>query len=263
MPHPADEHLDANHPALILIERHALFRTCILKLLRNELTELDIIEMASVDQATSARRRTVRLVALSTGDKVLTDPNVQRDITLLKVTFPDVPIVILSERYDAATITAAIHCGASLLPTSVSIEIAIAGLRLLLTDSVYFLQQRGQGLTGQPNGHAILSMPAKLCYSGESDGSPPKGGRNGPMNGDMGSSEMGGDITPREEQVLAKLLIGMPNKIIATQLHLSENTVKMHIQHICRKLRARNRTEAAFLWHKRRSGPSKDSPLPD
>jgi DNA-binding NarL/FixJ family response regulator len=48
--------------------------------------------------------------------------------------------------------------------------------------------------------------------------------------------------------VLAELEQGLPNKLIAAKLNLSENTVKMHIQHIMRKFSARNRTEAVMRW---------------
>jgi DNA-binding NarL/FixJ family response regulator len=54
------------------------------------------------------------------------------------------------------------------------------------------------------------------------------------------------DLTPREQHVLAALKLGLPNKLIAIRLNLSENTVKMHIQHIMRKCSARNRTEAVL-----------------
>ena len=62
------------------------------------------------------------------------------------------------------------------------------------------------------------------------------------------------DFTPREQQVLAELEHGLPNKLIAAKLNLSENTVKMHIQHIMRKCSARNRTEAVLRWSGRLSG---------
>jgi DNA-binding NarL/FixJ family response regulator len=54
------------------------------------------------------------------------------------------------------------------------------------------------------------------------------------------------DLTPREQHVLAGLELGLPNKLIAARLSLSENTVKMHIQHIMRKCSAHNRTEAVL-----------------
>jgi DNA-binding NarL/FixJ family response regulator len=54
-------------------------------------------------------------------------------------------------------------------------------------------------------------------------------------------------FTTREADVLALLQKGHSNKWIADHLKLSENTVKVHIQHIMRKLHATNRTEAVIL----------------
>jgi DNA-binding NarL/FixJ family response regulator len=62
------------------------------------------------------------------------------------------------------------------------------------------------------------------------------------------------DLTPREQHVLEALQLGLPNKLIAARLKLSENTVKMHIQRIMRKCSARNRTEAVLRWSRRTNG---------
>jgi DNA-binding NarL/FixJ family response regulator len=51
------------------------------------------------------------------------------------------------------------------------------------------------------------------------------------------------DFTPREADVLAELQCGCSNKVIAGKLNLSGHTVKMHLQHIMRKLQVQNRTE--------------------
>ena len=40
---------------------------------------------------------------------------------------------------------------------------------------------------------------------------------------------------------------GRPNKVIAYELNMRESTVKVHIRHIMRKLKATNRTQVAFL----------------
>lgn len=52
-------------------------------------------------------------------------------------------------------------------------------------------------------------------------------------------------LTSREEQVLALIAEGMTNQEIATQLVVSENTIKYHIQNIYSKLNVTNRTGAA------------------
>jgi DNA-binding NarL/FixJ family response regulator len=53
-------------------------------------------------------------------------------------------------------------------------------------------------------------------------------------------------LTARERQVLERLQLGSPNKLIARQLNLRESTVKVHIRRILRKLGAVNRTQAAL-----------------
>lgn len=56
------------------------------------------------------------------------------------------------------------------------------------------------------------------------------------------------DLTERERQVLGLVARGRQNKLIATDLNLSEHTVKIHIHNVIRKLRVHNRTEAAALY---------------
>ena len=45
---------------------------------------------------------------------------------------------------------------------------------------------------------------------------------------------------------------GFANKQIADRLNMSENTVKVHLQHIMKKLNVRNRTQIAMLARTRR-----------
>lgn len=57
-------------------------------------------------------------------------------------------------------------------------------------------------------------------------------------------------LTPRQLQVLALLMQGQPNKLIARAMGLTEGTVKLHIAAILRALQARNRTEAVVVARK-------------
>ena len=65
-------------------------------------------------------------------------------------------------------------------------------------------------------------------------------------DGDMGRlREL---LTRRELDVLRLMARGDSNKAIATELVVSEGTVKFHVKNILRKLRAANRVEAASRY---------------
>jgi DNA-binding NarL/FixJ family response regulator len=51
-------------------------------------------------------------------------------------------------------------------------------------------------------------------------------------------------LTPREREILAMLAEGLPNKLIAARLGISDHTVKTHLEAIFDKLDASNRAEA-------------------
>lgn len=54
-------------------------------------------------------------------------------------------------------------------------------------------------------------------------------------------------LTPREREVLIRVARGLTNNQIAADLYMSVHTVKLHVQHIFRKLNLPNRTEAAVF----------------
>jgi DNA-binding NarL/FixJ family response regulator len=54
-------------------------------------------------------------------------------------------------------------------------------------------------------------------------------------------------LTPREREVLALIGRGMPNKLIARELSISEKTVKTHVSSILAKLGLTDRTQAALF----------------
>ncbi len=52
-------------------------------------------------------------------------------------------------------------------------------------------------------------------------------------------------LTPRELDVLRLIVDGLTNRQIASRLHLSEDTVKKHVQSVIAKLQVSDRTQAA------------------
>jgi two-component system, NarL family, nitrate/nitrite response regulator NarL len=54
-------------------------------------------------------------------------------------------------------------------------------------------------------------------------------------------------LSERERQVLRGLMNARSNKEIARELDLQEVTIKLHVKTLCKKLDARNRTDAAMI----------------
>ena len=55
-------------------------------------------------------------------------------------------------------------------------------------------------------------------------------------------------LTRREREVVALMAAGATNAEIADRLVISQDTVKSHVKHVLRKLRASNRAEAVSRY---------------
>jgi two-component system, NarL family, nitrate/nitrite response regulator NarL len=64
---------------------------------------------------------------------------------------------------------------------------------------------------------------------------------------EVGSRSISGRLTPRERDILRLLREGLPNKVIASRLDVSEVTVKSHLGNVFRKLNVQNRLQAMRL----------------
>ncbi len=63
----------------------------------------------------------------------------------------------------------------------------------------------------------------------------------------MAETERGDELSQREIEVLHLLVAGASNRIIATRLNLSENTIKTHLSRIFAKLHVQSRAEAVAV----------------
>ncbi len=65
--------------------------------------------------------------------------------------------------------------------------------------------------------------------------------------GHLASRERGEILSEREREIVRLLVLGDPNKQIASALGITEQTVKSHVKNILAKLRVRDRTEAVTV----------------
>lgn len=65
-------------------------------------------------------------------------------------------------------------------------------------------------------------------------------------------------LSAREQEVLGLLVEGLPNKLIALRLQISEKTVKSHLTRVFREIGVSDRTQAA-LWAERRGFPDEQA----
>jgi DNA-binding NarL/FixJ family response regulator len=128
---------------------------------------------------------------------------------------PSLPTIVLSSKYNFEVMRAVIGCGANgYIPMTMGFEIAVEAVRFVLAGGTYV-----------PSECLLSAIPSAVTQS-----RPPAPGA----------------ITGRELAVVRAILQGKPNKIIAYELNMCESTVKVHVRHIMKKLRARNRTDVAI-----------------
>lgn len=195
---------------ILIADDHALFREGMRHVLALLADDVEIIEAGDCAQTLKAAESDGEL------SLVLLDLNMPgRDgfaaLETLAQRYPTLPIVVLSGSEDRADMQRALNHGAmGFIPKSATAAVMLSALRLVLAGGVY--------------------VPPELVQPGAGDG-PGRGTDAG--------------LTPRQIEVLAHVIDGQPNKIIAGELGLTEATVKAHITAVFKALGVTNRTQAA------------------
>jgi DNA-binding NarL/FixJ family response regulator len=129
---------------------------------------------------------------------------------------PETAVLVLTSFSDARRITAALGVGAAgYLLKDASAEDVIRGIR-----------------AAAEGGAPLDPKAARLLLEARDAPDPLEG------------------ISPREREVFALLLDGLPNKLIAHRLGISEKTVKTHLTNIFREIGVADRLQAV-LWAER------------
>jgi len=202
---------------VLLVDDHVLFRKGIASLLsaRQDLTVVG--EAGDGVEAVKIARETMP-------DIVLMDVNMPErggleTVKILKREMPHVQIVMLTVSDDDDDLFAAIKNGAR-------------GYLLKNLEP----QQLYKMLDGIREGEAPISgmMASKILQEFRQ-----------PDQNQPEETEGIDELTPREVEVLEQVVTGATNKEIAKTLHITENTVKIHLRNILEKLQVQNRIQAA------------------
>jgi DNA-binding NarL/FixJ family response regulator len=192
----------------------------------------------SVATAASARELRQKLAADADYDLLLLDLQLgDADgfdvLAEMRREHPALPVVVVSGTDRAADVLRAIDLGAmGFVPKRASNELLFEALRLVMSGGI-FVPPVPAGLgNGLP--HAAQE-PAPLL-------SP----RAQPAPGALPAVPHVAGLTPRQHEVLGKLLLGLPNKLIARELNLSVETVKDHVAAVLRVLNVSTRTQAVL-----------------
>ena len=206
---------------ILVVDDHTLVRQGIVKLLSGH------EQFVVVGEASSGFEAITKAKALEV-DAVLMDmymPGLDgvAATRLLKKELPDVAVIILTATEDENDLFEAIEAGAR-------------GYVLKSTDSSHLINQVKQVLTG---GIGMSEEITKRLVSGIS-----KRGTTGRKSSSRPEFE---DLTNREKEVLALIAKGYTNKEIASELYISENTVRAHVRTLMQKLNQDNRTQLAVF----------------
>jgi DNA-binding NarL/FixJ family response regulator len=146
-------------------------------------------------------------------------PELDQQLLELRQVSQDVPVIVMSDQMSFATLNDLVAKGVqAILPTTLSLEIILRAIQLVRA------------------GGSFIPME---CLS------------SAPIDEVASQPEEPVDLfSPRQLTVIKAMRKGLPNKVIAYQLGMCESTVKVHVRSIMKKLKAKNRTEVAFITQK-------------
>ena len=209
--------------SVFLIDDHTLMRRGLVALLAQQ-PDLKVIgEAADAGQA-------LRLVPELRPDVILLDnhlPGVTGidAIAGLREASPNSRILMLTVSEDGQDLAAALRKGAQgyLLKTIEGHMLADAIHRAMRGESVVSPEMMGKLVAALRSQDAVVATEEPV--EAEAEDAP--------------------QLSPREEEVLGEISRGASNKEIARALDIAETTVKIHVQHILRKLGLSSRVQAA------------------
>jgi two-component system nitrate/nitrite response regulator NarL len=211
---------------ILVVDDHTLFRRGLTALLARE-PHFEVVGDAA--DAGEAQRRAQELRP----DLILLDnhlPGVRGVDALpaLREAAPQAKVLMLTVSEDEQDLGTALRAGAAgyLLKTIEGDALAAAIARVM----------RGENVVAP-------EMTSKLVSAFQ--GGPPATAPATPVPSP--AQALLGQLSPRERDILRGIARGASNKEIGTELGIAETTVKIHVQHVLRKLDVSTRVQAAVL----------------
>jgi len=211
---------------LMVVDDHTLFRRGLVALLASDSTLAVIGEASDAGEA-------VRKAAALQPDVILLDNHLPgatgvQSLPDLKQAAPSARTILLTVSEDEQDLQAALRGGANgyLLKTIEGDMLLAAIQRVMRGQPVVSPELMGKLVAGlQARAPGAPSGPAPLSAA----------------------ADTGPSLSPREQEVLRQIARGASNKEIARALEIAETTVKIHVQHILRKLGVSSRVQAAVV----------------
>ncbi|MFT3973472.1 MAG: response regulator transcription factor [Amaricoccus sp.] len=204
---------------LVLIDRRTLERECFVRSIEMSHPRVSVAGFGSVDEW---REGVVGMgepsaILFNIGSREVSNPAVAEELRSVLDGVRPVPVIVVAESEELRDMIAAIDCGArGYIPASIGFEFIVEAMRLTAAGGMFL-----------PSA-SVLSLRDAIRPKAET------------------APGLDKQFTSRQLDVVNALRRGKANKIIAFELDMSESTVKVHIRNIMKKLKATNRTEAAF-----------------
>ena len=221
------ENLGMQSLKLLVVDDHSLFRRGLTALLTQDGRFEVLAQAADVGEA-------LRELQRHTPDLILLDnhlPGVRGvdGIAALKDASPEVRILMLTVSENEDDLAAALKAGAEgyLLKTVESDQLCESIVKVMAGESVVSPEMMTKLVTAfrtSPSATAVTTEPTVPAQTSGID-----------------------LLSVREREVLMLIARGDSNKVIARQLDIAETTVKIHVQHILRKLQLTSRVQAAVF----------------
>ena len=211
---------------ILVVDDHTLFRRGLTALLARD-DHLHVVGDAA-DAGEALRRAQELQPDLILLDNHLPGVNGVDALPGLREAVPGVRVLMLTVSEDEQDLAAALRGGASgyLLKTVEGDALVAAIIRVM----------RGESVVAE-------EMTGKLVAAYRDAAAAPT--RSGPGPAEPASPLA--HLSPREQEILRAIARGASNKEIGRELGIAETTVKIHVQHVLRKLDVSSRVQAAVI----------------